>query len=108
MFRRGGKKSKKEEVVPGIEPGLLVSETRVIAITLHNQFFLIEDSRICIMNLRNKKEITLTSILAIITSTLLFFDREHMIQYFFVFMRKISTPSKVRVPIPIHMHLLLC
>ena len=30
---------KKEKVVPGIEPGLLVSETRVIAITLHNQFF---------------------------------------------------------------------
>ena len=29
-------KNKKKEVVPGIEPGLLVSETRVIAITLHN------------------------------------------------------------------------
>ena len=25
--------------MPGIEPGLLVSETRVMTITLHNQFF---------------------------------------------------------------------
>ncbi|KAJ9491672.1 hypothetical protein VN97_g1569 [Penicillium thymicola] len=30
-------KCKKEEVVPGIEPGLLVSETRVMTITLHNR-----------------------------------------------------------------------